>query len=120
MSAILALKTQQHAATCTYYFDYNTTLAEGRLKSFHTAELPLATGLVYVPETKQLSRWLSGAWAAFARTGSPNRPGLPEWRRFVNTGPEARRGATMHYDVSASVCVDNFRTREISALQHLV
>ena len=55
-----------------YYFAWNTPCGGGRLRAFHTAELPLAMRLVAHPESEQLSRQISGAWAAFARTGNPS------------------------------------------------
>jgi len=28
---------------------------------------------------------VSGSWVAFARTGNPNHPGMPNWPEFDNT-----------------------------------
>jgi hypothetical protein len=53
-----------------YYFAWATPIYEGKLKSFHTAELPLAVRLVLNPEAEGLSKQIAGAWAAFARTGT--------------------------------------------------
>jgi para-nitrobenzyl esterase len=65
-----------------YYFEWNTPLAGGKLRAFHTADLPLEMRLVLFPESEQLSRQLSAAWAAFARTGNPSQKGLP-WPAYT-------------------------------------
>ena len=59
-----------------YYFAWDTPCGGSRLKAFHTAELPLAMRLVRYPESEQLSKQISGAWAAFARHGDPNHNGI--------------------------------------------
>ncbi len=54
-----------------YYCQYNTPLENGKLRAFHTCDLPLMMRLTLFPESEQLSRQLSAAWAAFARNGNP-------------------------------------------------
>ena len=88
---------QGGAAVYMYYFTWNTPCAGGRLRAFHTAELPLAMRLVAHPEAEPLSRQISAAWAAFARTGSPSHPGLTAWPSYTF----AER-ATMMFDAAAS------------------
>ena len=34
-------------------------------------------------EMKKLQAQISGAWAAFARTGNPNHAGLPDWPAYT-------------------------------------
>jgi para-nitrobenzyl esterase len=89
-----------------YYFAWNTPSDGGRLRAWHTAELPLVMGLTLYAESETLSRQLGGAWAAFARTGNPSRPGLA-WQAYT---PEGR--ATMVFDTDAtgaplSVAIDD-------------
>lgn len=69
---------QGKANVYTYYCQWNTPLGEGKfkIKAFHTSDLPLTMRLVRFPESEQLSRQLSGAWAAFARSGNPSQKGL--------------------------------------------
>lgn len=50
------------------------------LRSFHTVGLPLVGRMVSDPHAEGISQQLGRAWAAFARSGDPNHPGLPEWR----------------------------------------
>jgi para-nitrobenzyl esterase len=57
-----------------YHFVWNTPLVDGKIRSFHTAELPLAMRLVRFPESEPVSRALATAWASFARKGNPNWP----------------------------------------------
>ena len=42
----------------------------------------MTVDLNFRPESAGLSKQISGAWAAFARTGDPNHAGLPMWRRY--------------------------------------
>jgi para-nitrobenzyl esterase len=93
---------QAGAKVYMYYFAWNTPLAEGRLKAFHTAELPLAMRLTRFPETDHLSRQIAGAWAAFARTGSPAHSLLPEWPAYTQVNR-----ATMIFDVPTSAVAED-------------
>jgi para-nitrobenzyl esterase len=66
-----------------YYFAYDTPMAGGKYRAFHTAELPLVLRLVRYPNSDKLSKQLAGAWAAFARHGNPNHSGLPSWQAYT-------------------------------------
>ena len=93
------LKAEQgQAGVYTWYCQWNTPLSDGKkkIKSFHTCDLPLTMRLVLFPESEQLSRQLSGAWAAFARTGNPSQKGLT-WPSY-----NLRQRATMIFDGSQS------------------
>jgi para-nitrobenzyl esterase len=93
-----------------YYFNWNTGLADGRLRAFHTAELPLAMRLVANPSAERLSKQIAGAWAGFARNGDPNHTGLPRWERY-----SAEAQSTMIFD-SVSQSVDAPAKRELALL----
>ena len=82
-----------------YYFAWDTPCADGKIKAFHTAELPLSLRLVRYPESEQLSRQISGASAAFARHGNPKHSGLA-WPRYSTTDR-----TTMIFDARASKAV---------------
>ena len=77
-----------------YNFAWNTPVLDGKLRAFHTAELPLVYRRVAYPQSEKLSRQLGGAWAAFARTGDPNHGGMPNWAPY---SPSDR--PTMVFDV---------------------
>jgi para-nitrobenzyl esterase len=82
---------------------------DGKLKSFHTLEIPFV--LENVDEAKSmtgtgqdrypLQAEMSGAWAAFARSGNPNHKGLPKWPRFT-----VEDRATMIFDKECKVAND--------------
>jgi len=93
--------TEGKSQVFVYYFQWNTPLSGGKLRAFHTSDLPLEMRLTLYPESEQLSKQLSGAWAAFARTGSPAQKGLP-WPAYT---PEQR--ATMMFDVNESKIVND-------------
>jgi len=84
-----------------YYCQYNTPLEGGKLRSFHTSDLPLTMRLTLFPETEQLSRQLSAAWAAFARNGNPGTNNLP-WPSY-----SVEDRATMIFDVDKSEAVND-------------
>jgi len=94
-----------------YSFEWNTPLRGGELRAFHTADLPLELRLVEFPETEALSRQLAGAWAGFARTGTPNGKGLPKWPAYTLA---AR--STMVYDLPSGKAVDHPLQRELGLL----
>jgi para-nitrobenzyl esterase len=93
---------QGGADVYTYYFNWNTPCGEGRLRAFHTAELPLALRLVAQPEVEPLSRQISDAWVAFARSGNPNHAGLPRWPAYT-----LAERATMVFDLPNSAVVND-------------
>ncbi|HEY3443693.1 MAG TPA: carboxylesterase family protein [Paludibaculum sp.] len=90
---------QGRANVFVYYFQWNTPLADGKLRAFHTADLPLTMRLVRYLETEKLSELLSGAWASFARSSDPSQKTLA-WPAYTT----AQR-ATMVFDVPESKAV---------------
>jgi para-nitrobenzyl esterase len=102
---------QQSGDVYMYNFAWDTPLDDGRLRAFHTAELPLAMRLVLNPEAEELSKQIAGAWAAFARTGNPNHDGLPHWEKYSATNK-----ATMVFDVGKTALVDNPAHDELALL----
>ncbi|HYW43781.1 MAG TPA: carboxylesterase family protein [Bryobacteraceae bacterium] len=88
------------ASVFVYYFQWNTPLEGGKLRAFHTSDLPLEMRLTLYPESEHLSRQLSGAWAAFARTGNPSQKGLP-WPKYT-----LDQRATMMCDVTECKAVN--------------
>ncbi len=82
---------QGKAPVYKYYFTWQSPVREGKLRSYHTLEIPFV--FENVDEAKSmtgsgqdryaLSDKMSAAWAAFARTGNPNAKGLPHWPAFT-------------------------------------
>jgi len=97
VTAQTELKLAQGDPVYMYYFSWNTPLADGRLRAFHTADLPLEMRVVLVPEAEGLSQQLASAWASYARTGNPHTPLLPDWPAY-----DTRDRATMVFDVPES------------------
>jgi para-nitrobenzyl esterase len=102
-------KAAQKAPVYSYYFTWRSPVRDGKLKAFHTLEIPFV--LENVDEAKTMTgagqeRYalqdkMSGAWAAFARTGNPNHKGLPTWPAF-----KTDQRATMIFDNECKVAND--------------
>jgi para-nitrobenzyl esterase len=102
-------KAAQPAPVYMYYFTWKSPMHDGKLKAFHTLEIPFV--LDNVDEAKSMTgsgadRYplqdkMSGAWAAFARTGNPNHKGLPNWPVF-----KTDQRATMVFDNQCKVVND--------------
>jgi para-nitrobenzyl esterase len=92
---------QGQAPVYQYYFTWHSPVREGKLRSFHTLEIPFVFDNVDAAKSMtgsgkdryELAKRMSDAWVAFARTGDPNHPGLPKWTPYDNT-----RRATMIFN----------------------
>jgi para-nitrobenzyl esterase len=83
-------KAAQKAPVYMYYFTWRSPVREGKLRTFHTLEIPFV--FQNIDESKPMTGFgedrdpladrMSAAWAAFARTGNPNAKGLPNWTPF--------------------------------------
>ena len=94
-----------------YYFAWATPIDDGKLKSFHTSDLPLEVRLVLNPEAEALSKQLAGAWAGFAHSGNPNHQGLPHWDKYT-----AEKKATMVFDVGRTAQAERPAEEELALL----
>ena len=95
-------KSAQHGAPVyMYYFTWKSPVREGKLRAFHTLDIPFAfdnvdrgrsmTGTGH--DRYALQNRMSSAWTAFARTGNPNTPSLPQWPPY-----DSAQRATMILD----------------------
>jgi para-nitrobenzyl esterase len=91
-----------------YRLDFTTPVLGGRLGAPHALDIPLVFDNLEAsalhggrPEAQALADRMSEAWLAFARTGDPNHPGLPEWPVY-----ETGRRATMLFDTGCRVVDD--------------
>ncbi len=102
-------KAAQKAPVYMYYFTWKSPVRDGKLKAYHTLEIPFV--LENVDEAKSmtgsgadrypLQEKMSTAWAAFARSGNPNHKGLPNWPTF-----KTDQRATMVLDNECQVVND--------------
>jgi len=91
-----AQASQGNAPVYMYYFTWRSPVRDGKLKAFHTLEIPFVFENVDIgrpmtgtgQDRYALSDKMSRAWAAFARTGNPNHKSLPNWPAF-NTDQRA-------------------------------
>jgi para-nitrobenzyl esterase len=109
-AARMAEQQAKHAATYLYLFCWATPAMGGILGACHGLEVPFVFNLtdrssVFLESSssaiEELSLAMHDAWAAFARTGDPNHPGLPEWPVY-----EAPGRATMIFDEQLAVEFD--------------
>ena len=99
------------APVYAYYFQWYSPVRDGKLRSMHGLELPFVFDHVddapYMvgsgADRYALADRMSAAWAAFARTGNPNHPGLPEWKPFT-----AAERATMVFDRDCRLVSDPY------------
>jgi len=100
----------KQAPVYMYYFTWRSPVHDGKLKAYHTLDIPfvfenvdLATAMTGGRQDRYaLQDRMSAAWTSFARTGNPNVKGLlPEWPAFDTT-----RRATMVLDNECSAVND--------------
>ena len=99
-----------------YYFRWETPLGGGKYKAPHTVEIPFAfynlkasPWTAGVPGVEALGEQVSDAWLAFAKSGNPNTPKLPQWPAF-----DAQRRATMVFDTRSAVVDDPLREQRVA------
>jgi para-nitrobenzyl esterase len=92
-----------------YVFQWGAPVDDGILRAPHTIEIPFAFDNVdkgplllgSAPSVQALAGVVSGTWVAFARTGNPNHPGLPQWPPY-----DAEKRATMTFNNPCKVVND--------------
>ena len=79
-------------------FSYLFTKTNKRLSCWHSGELVYAFGRIpetsslYTDEDRALSQTMMQYWLRFAKTGSPNAEGLPEWAKDTGAGQRMEFG----------------------------
>ncbi len=97
---------QKGAPVYMYLFTWESPVLDGILRSTHCMEIPFVFNNSKIhasmtgggAEADVLADRMSDAWLAFARTGNPNTPSLPEWPAYT-----ADKRATMFFDNECSV-----------------
>ncbi len=103
-----------------YYFQWYSPVREGKPRAFHTVDIPFAFQNVEIcasmvgtgVDLQPLADQVSGAWAAFARSGNPNHKGLPKWMPF---NPADR--ATMIFNSECRAVKDPYRQERLARLE---
>jgi para-nitrobenzyl esterase len=100
-----------HGPVWMYLFTWESPVFGGLLRSTHALEIPFVFDNVdregvemftgTGPGRGGLARRMHAAWIAFARTGDPNHPDLPEWPRY-----DTARRPTMRFDTACEVLED--------------
>ena len=100
-----------------YLFQWYSPVREGKLRSFHTLDIPFAFDSVDLattmvgngPERQPLADKMSAAWVAFARSGNPNHKGIPNWKPF-----DADQRATMIFNNQCRAVDDPYRQERLA------
>ncbi|HEY6457002.1 MAG TPA: carboxylesterase family protein [Steroidobacteraceae bacterium] len=107
---------QTQSPVYQYYFTWRSPVREGKLRTFHTLEIPFVFDNVDACKSMTgsgedrypLAQKMSSAWVAFARTGNPNHPTLPDvWVPYDNT-----RRATMIFNDTCQLLNDPYGSEQ--------
>lgn len=110
--ALAERKAAQGAAPAyMYLLEWETPRGRGKLRSPHALEIPLMFDNVETArnfvgngdDPQTLAEQMSEAWLAFARTGNPGTPALPDWPAY-----EPGRRATMVFNLESRVVEDPY------------
>ena len=101
---------QGGAPAFMYLLEWETTAARGKLRSPHAVEIPLvfdnvdkALSFMGRSDPQVLAEQMSEAWLAFARTGNPSTPALPDWPAY-----EPGQRATMVFNSESRLVEDPY------------
>lgn len=108
---------QGKAPVYKYYFTWQSPVREGKLRCYHTLDIPFVLENVDNGKTMTgtgqdryaLSDKMSAAWAAFARSGAPSAKGLPHWTAYTN-----EQRATMIFDNDCKLVNDPFKEERLA------
>jgi para-nitrobenzyl esterase len=107
---------QTQAPVYQYYFTWRSPVRDGKLRTYHTLEIPFVFDNVDACKSMTgagqdryaLADKMSAAWVAFARTGNPNHAGLPVvWVPF-----DATRRATMIFNDEVTLLNDPYGSEQ--------
>jgi para-nitrobenzyl esterase len=112
-------KAAQEPPVYAYLLEWKTPVAGGVLGATHALDLPLMFNNVEAARVftgpgdapQKLADKMQAAWLAFAKTGNPNCPALPDWPRYDTT-----RRATMIFDNVCRAADDPLRDVRLALL----
>ena len=112
--AAVQMAEAQHAVgnpAYIYLFSWQSPALDGRLGACHALEIPFVFDNVHQPgvelltgngdDRAPLAKVMNAAWTAFARTGSPDHPGMPAWPSY-----DSSSRSTMIFDDQVEVVDD--------------
>jgi len=102
---------QGSAPAFMYLLEWETPRGRGRLRAPHALEIPLVFDNVETArnfvgsgdDPQVVAEQMADAWLAFARTGNPATPALPDWPAY-----EPGRRATMVFNLESRVVEDPY------------
>lgn len=105
-----------------YYLTWRTPVKGGKFRTPHVLDVPFVFDHVDIAKDMTgegkdryaLAENMSGAWAAFARDGNPNRDGIPYWPTF-----DAISRGTMEFNNECRVVEDPNREERLALNQIL-
>jgi para-nitrobenzyl esterase len=109
---------QDGAPVWSYRLMWRTPVEGGRRITPHSLDLPFmfdnvtkAPQMVGPPteETAALANAMSETWLAFARTGNPNNPAIPEWKPY-----DLGKRTVMLFDVTPEAAQDPHREERLA------
>lgn len=108
------LRAAQGSPAFAYQLNFRSPLENGRYGAMHTMDIPLVFDNIAQPESRtgtdanaqKAADQMSEAFIAFARSGSPQHAGIPQWRPY-----ELPARATMVFDAQSQL-VDDPRGEE--------
>lgn len=96
------------APVYAYRFDWQTPIADGKLYSPHTIEIPFVfdnattkAGTIMTgggDEVAALAKKVSSSWVEFAKTGKPSLEGIADWPAYSTDGR-----SSMHIDTNSKI-----------------
>jgi len=103
------LRAQQGSPAHAYQLDWPSPQDGGKWGAPHTLDIPLVFDNIAQPgsitgtgeDAQKVATQMSAAFIAFARTGSPNHPGIPTWEPYT-----LPRRATMVFNTSSKLVDD--------------
>jgi para-nitrobenzyl esterase len=98
------LRAAQGSPVFAYQLNFRSTLEDGRYGAMHTMDIPLVFDNIAQPgsltgtteDAQKTADQMSDAFIAFAHTGNPNHPAIPQWKPY-----ELDTRATLLFDAES-------------------